>query len=136
MHPSDSHSVLVIDDDVDIRESLKDALEDAGYQVATAANGREGLDQLEQAERPCVILLDLMMPVMSGPEFLMALREAQNPVPVIVVSAYGELADPDTGIACFIAKPVRLDTLLKAIRRHCSSCDGQEQEQLKPPSHM
>jgi FixJ family two-component response regulator len=63
-----------------------------------------------------------MMPVMSGPEFLMALREANSPIPVIVVSAYGELADPDTGIACFIAKPVRLDTLLKAIGGQCAHC--------------
>ena len=136
MHPSDSHSVLVIDDDVDIRESLREALEDAGCRVATAANGREGLEVLQHPGQPCVILLDLMMPIMSGPEFLVAMREANSAIPVIVVSAYGELADPDTGIACFIAKPVRLDTLLKAIRRHCASSDGREQEQLKPPRHM
>jgi len=135
MH-GNSHSVLVIDDDVDIRESLRDALEDAGYEVATAANGREGLERLEHALKPCVILLDLMMPVMSGPEFLFALREAHDATPVIVVSAYGELADADTGIACFIPKPVRLDTLLKAIRLHCCRLEVHEQEQPKPPRHM
>jgi CheY-like chemotaxis protein len=115
----EGHKVLVIDDDADIRESLREALEDAGYDVTTACNGREGLERLAQIGNPCVILLDLMMPVMSGPEFLQVLIEDKNHAPVVVVSAYGEIADPATGISDFIPKPVRLDRLLDAVSRYC-----------------
>ena len=59
--------ILVVDDDPDIRDSLREVLEDEGYDVASVGNGREALDYLKQASpRPWVILLDLMMPVMDG----------------------------------------------------------------------
>ncbi len=114
-------AILVVDDDAEIRESLKDALEDAGYAVTTACYGRDGLDKLDAMTRPGLSLLDLMMPVMSGPEFLDELHEGSHAdVPVVVVSAYGHMADSTTGIAEFVRKPVRLDTLLESVRRCCS----------------
>ena len=62
--------ILVVDDDPDIRDSLREVLEDEGYEVACVGNGREALDHLKTANpRPCVILLDLMMPVMDGWQF-------------------------------------------------------------------
>ena len=62
--------ILVVDDDPDIRDSLREVLEDEGYDVSCVGNGREALDHLKAASpRPCVILLDLMMPVMDGWQF-------------------------------------------------------------------
>src|SRR5579862_4602951 len=61
--------ILIVDDDPDIRDSLKEVLEDEGYEVNGVANGREALDYLRKSPRPCVILLDLMMPVMDGWQF-------------------------------------------------------------------
>lgn len=113
-------TILVVEDDIDIRECYQSLLEHAGYRVATAQNGREALEQLSR-ERPALILLDLMMPVMSGPEFLEVLRADTSSVdiPVVIVSAYGELADATTGVAGFLRKPVELQALLTAVRRFC-----------------
>jgi len=123
---SSAESILVVDDDVEILESLRDALEDAGYSVTTARHGREGLDRLAGMDRPSLILLDLMMPVMSGPEFLDALREDDrfSDVPVVVVSAYGHLADSTCGVAGFVRKPVNLGTLLECVARHSDHSRG------------
>lgn len=81
--------ILVVEDDSDIRETLQQVLELEGYRVATAANGHEGLAALETGERPSLILLDLMMPVMSGAEMLDHLRtdERLADIPVVVVTA-------------------------------------------------
>jgi CheY-like chemotaxis protein len=58
--------ILVIEDDTDLRETLKDLLEMEGFNVVTASNGWEGLRQIEQNGQPCLILLDLMMPMRNG----------------------------------------------------------------------
>src|SRR5690606_16492213 len=69
-----TRAMLVVEADVDVRETLEDILESEGYTVTTAANGQEALERLSGAALPCVVLLDLMMPVMNGREFLAALR--------------------------------------------------------------
>jgi CheY-like chemotaxis protein len=108
--------ILVIDDDSDIREVVGEALEFAGYEVATAREGREGL-ALCRSFRPTLILLDLMMPGMTGWEF----RSAQqvdpllSGIPVLVVTALGH--DPDIDASAVLAKPFRLDDLLAHVRR-------------------
>jgi CheY-like chemotaxis protein len=83
-------AVLLVDDDVAIREALAEALVEEGFPVHAAQNGREALDWLQQnGDTPCVVLLDLMMPVMDGRTFL-GLRGADpslSKIPVIVVSA-------------------------------------------------
>jgi CheY-like chemotaxis protein len=117
--------VLVVDDDKAIRESLAELIEEEGYAVITATNGRDALAKLraDPPRRPCLILLDLMMPVMNGPEFY---REQQNDpdlssIPVVVISADGNVstkAKPFGGE--FLAKPIRFDTVLKTIERHCA----------------
>src|SRR5678816_1869583 len=61
--------VLVVEDDEDVREVLRETLEDAGYPVICAKDGREGLELLRAEPRPCLVLLDLMMPVLSGWQF-------------------------------------------------------------------
>src|SRR5215467_11486900 len=86
--------VMVVEDDEDIRISLKELLEDDGYQVLLAANGREALDCLERGKRPCLIFLDLMMPVMDGWQFRreQQKRDSLKKIPVAVITAAGEAA--------------------------------------------
>jgi two-component system response regulator CpxR len=112
--------VLVVDDDPDIRETLRFVLEDAGYPVYSAENGKEALAILATAERlPGLILLDLMMPVMSGDEMLKALKQvkALAQIPVTIVTASGAPMPPlATGM---LKKPVDLDVLLRIVERSC-----------------
>src|SRR5689334_13959083 len=114
--------VLVVDDDPDIRETLRFVLEDAGYPVYTAENGREALDLLAAAPtRPGLVLLDLMMPVMSGDEMLKALRavHALAAIPVTIVTASGAPMPPlASGL---LEKPVDLDVLLRIVAQNCGS---------------
>ncbi len=119
------HVVLVVEDDPDIRATLCDALEDNGYTAVPASNGVEALDYLRGASaRPCLILLDLMMPVMDGQEFRAEQRadRALADIPVVVISAYRDLDKYRTELATeCLAKPVRLETLLQAARKHCDA---------------
>jgi CheY-like chemotaxis protein len=118
------HRVLLVDDDAGIRESLKELLELEGFAVDTAEHGREGLQRMAQPEVPCLVLLDLMMPVMNGVEFLKALRQDADPriarTPVTVVSALDEAREVRERFQCeVLRKPVDLDALLRAVHRHC-----------------
>ena len=115
--------VLVVDDDYAVLDALKDILEDEGYEVSVAANGLEALKQLSRGPRPCVILLDLMMPVMNGWEF----REKQleddglAAIPTIIVTAQNkpEVSASELKAATSIRKPIAPDTLLKTVERYC-----------------
>jgi CheY-like chemotaxis protein len=113
--------VLVVDDDDEIRRAFADALVDEGYTVVTATDGQDALQKLAALGDVCMILLDLMMPVMNGHELLETLkRMGRLPrVPVIVVSAYGHLAPKVEGAAAFLTKPISLDTLLDTAARFC-----------------
>ena len=115
-----SAAVLVVEDEQDIRETLRDILEMEGYRVHCASNGKEALDALAEMPRPRLILLDLMMPVMSGYELLQALRanDDLSSIPVTVVSAVGEKLTEGTSV---LRKPVDLETLLHAVDEGCRS---------------
>ncbi len=84
-----SRSVLVVDDDADLRETLRDVLQDEGYRVETTANGREALDRLLARDPPRLLVLDLMMPVMDGWQVLeeLARNAALSWIPVVIISA-------------------------------------------------
>lgn len=116
-------TVLLVDDDPDVRESLKDALEASGnYAVHTAENGRDALELMGRGTSPDVILLDLKMPVMDGPTFHAELRSQPryDDTAVIVVSATANRSDPVIARSeGFVRKPVQLDTLLELLDRHC-----------------
>jgi CheY-like chemotaxis protein len=108
--------VLVVDDDPDVREALGDALEDEGFRVLLAEDGQEGFD-LMLARRPDLVLLDLMMPRMSGWQLVEAVKQnpAVNKIPIFVLTAA-----PDTGAVqrdypVFI-KPIRVERMLRTIR--------------------
>jgi CheY-like chemotaxis protein len=107
--------LLIVDDEVAILEALQDILTVEGYSVSTAANGAEGLQRTSQ-ERPDLILLDLMMPVMDGQEMLRRLKEdaALRHIPVLVMSA-GRISKSELHGSRFLAKPFELDELLDTI---------------------
>ncbi len=109
--------VLVVDDDPDILEAICDILGTESYRVARAKNGLEALQQVE-AERPDVILLDLMMPVMDGVTFAHALRQRPkvSDVPILVISADGNPARAASVQARgYLAKPFDIDALLEHV---------------------
>jgi CheY-like chemotaxis protein len=110
--------ILLVDDEEDVREGLREVLEEAGYDVYCASNGQEALELLERADpRPGLILLDMVMPVMSGPEMLAALKQvhALAAIPVTIVSSIRE-PPPD---ASFLSKPVDFDALLSVVEKTC-----------------
>ncbi len=107
--------LLIVDDEVAILEALTDILSVEGYEVATAANGAEGLKRAGE-ERPDLILLDLMMPVMDGQEMLRRLKESPDlrAIPVVVMSA-GRVSKSELQGSRFLAKPFELDDLLDTV---------------------
>jgi CheY-like chemotaxis protein len=111
--------VLVVDDDSAIRETIFEVLSEEGYDVECAANGRDALRLLDTREPPRLVLLDLMMPVMSGWEVLEAMHEDERlaRIPVVVVSA---MTAP--GVEGHLQKPVDLDRLLSTVARFFNGC--------------
>lgn len=113
--------VLVVDDDEGVRAVMAMALEDDGWTVATAENGRTALETLLWA-RPEAIILDLRMPVMDGIAFAERYREFPEPrAPLILVSAtVTQSAVHETGAVTGLRKPVDLDVLLDTVREHAT----------------
>ena len=112
--------ILVVDDELNIVQTLQDRLEMNEYEVVTAGNGREGLQKFEQ-ERPDVILLDVIMPIMDGHEMLEMLRKQPGgqDVSVIMLTARSQTQDIARANACgiddYIVKPFDLSELLEKI---------------------
>ncbi len=119
---TDKTKILVVDDEPNIVQTLQDRLEMNEYQVVTAGNGREGLEKIEQ-ERPDVILLDVIMPIMDGHEMLEMLRKQPGgrDVSVIMLTARSQTQDIARANACgiddYIVKPFDLSELLEKIER-------------------
>ena len=114
-------TVLVVDDGEDVRRLLKIALERTGYQVLTAANGAEALQSMK-ARVPCLVLLDLMMPVMNGWDFLNAKNSDPRhaAVPVVVITAAGHV-DSVPGAQGFLRKPLDLNSIFEKVGEYCGS---------------
>lgn len=115
------HSILIVEDDSDIRESLAELLSDEGYDVLEAEHGARALEILKsQSEQPCVLLLDVMMPVMTGPELLDALRdqESLSSIPVIVISAAASKSVVPRATH-FMRKPLDFEVLLRTVHEIC-----------------
>ncbi len=117
--------MLVVDDDADIRETITDVLEMRGYRVRSAVNGLEALNLLRSGARPCLILLDLMMPVLNGWEFRaeQTRDEQLANVPVVIISGDGSTSQKAAtmGISLYLRKPLELSVMLDVVRRHCPS---------------
>ncbi len=121
-HPSVHHCpVLIVEDDADLRDMMAQLLSLEGFIAATVSNGREALEYLHDGDRPDVILLDLMMPVMDGWEFRR--RQQADPevsgVPVIVLSALDQSRAADVRADAFLKKPLDFDRLLALVRSYC-----------------
>jgi CheY-like chemotaxis protein len=115
--------VLVVDDDYAVLDAMKEILEDEGYDVSVAANGLEAFKELAQPPQPCVILLDLMMPVMNGWEFREKQLEDEGlaAIPTIIVTAHNkpEVNAAELKAAASIRKPIAPALLLETIGRYC-----------------
>ena len=113
-------AILVIDDDNDVRELLKAALMADGYDVATAADGRDALHYLRSHDAPSVIVLDLMLPDMDGAHFRAAqLRDRSLAwIPVVAISGVvgGREQVRGFGVDQFVQKPLDLDEVFTRIR--------------------
>ena len=111
--------ILIVDDDLAIREALGMVLEDEGYETQQAIHGRHALDLLARRAPPRLILLDLMMPVMNGWELYAALHQspALQHIPVVVISADPTIrrSAAELGAEGYLAKPVDLDLLLDTV---------------------
>jgi CheY-like chemotaxis protein len=106
--------ILVVDDDADIRDTVASILETAGYPVRTSANGQEAVAAIE-LERPALVLLDLMMPVMSGLEVLERVeRDRLLPLHRVLVMSAADGRCPE-GFP-LVRKPFELKELLAAVR--------------------
>jgi CheY-like chemotaxis protein len=121
---STTHLVMIVDDDVDVRESLAEVLDDHGYPSIVASNGREALERLRSLrDLPCLILLDLMMPIMDGRAFRAAQQEDAGlvSIPILVFSAQtnGEETSRDLGASAYLRKPIEVPLLLQTVSRLC-----------------
>jgi CheY-like chemotaxis protein len=114
----------VVDDDTEIRETMIEVLEEAGYRAVGASDGIEALAQLrDPQDRWCVVLLDLMMPNMDGRTFRaeQLLDPALSPIPVVIVSAMTDVAEAaeELRVAAHVTKPVPLADLVHIVNRFC-----------------
>jgi CheY-like chemotaxis protein len=116
-------TLLLVEDDDDVRDAMAGSLRDEGYVVAEAGNGRLALDWLQNNDDPCLILLDLWMPGMSGIELHahMVLDPRLKALPLVVVSAAGDAHERATemGALGFLRKPLDLKDLLATVERYC-----------------
>lgn len=112
--------ILVVEDDADLVDLLSMMLGDEGYEVLTAANGRDGLDLIEQRGLPSVILLDMKMPVMNGDAFAREfVRRHDHEASIVVMTAAADARAraEEIGADAWIGKPFDLDALLRLVER-------------------
>ena len=118
VHPT----VLVVDDNEDTRIAVTMFFRAAGYGVETARDGREGLSVMRQTH-PCIVLLDLQMPDMSGRDFRHEqLADAElKDIPVVVFSASGDIAQAAErmAVSAIAQKPIQLSRLMALVNEHC-----------------
>lgn len=112
--------ILVVDDEFGVAEVLQSVLADAGHEVVTAVNGRQGLELLGK-RRPDLVLLDFMMPIMDGPAMLKAMKEdpAYRNLPAVVMSSLPESAVVEGGqgmYTAFLRKPFKLATVTDVVK--------------------
>ena len=114
-------TLLIIEDDHETRVTLRNTLEAEGYFVFSTANGIDALALLARIKPPRLILVDLIMPLMNGEEFLAYKSQSSEiaDIPVVAISAYSKIGV--AGADAFLPKPLNLDLLLKTVRDYCSA---------------
>jgi CheY-like chemotaxis protein len=113
------NTILLVEDDFDIRESIQELLESEGYDVHVAKHGREALEKLPTLPDLNLVIVDLLMPVMDGVEFILKLRSGahQPNVPVIVMSASSTLLPPEG--TRVVRKPISTVEFLRSVEAAC-----------------
>lgn len=118
-----NQKVLIVEDDDDIRELCKTILIESGFSVETCKNGKEAIAALEKHDQPCLILLDMMMPIMNGREFMVEFSKRPHtivPIPIYLMSATATGNDgKEMGCLGFIKKPFGREALLAIVKSYC-----------------
>lgn len=115
------HTVLVVEDEEDLREMIREALELNGYAVVAAEDGHQALAQLARIQHLCLVLIDLLMPGMNGWDLFEELRRRPEleQVPVVVYSSVSERAP--SGVTRVLRKPLTFGELLSTVREYCAA---------------
>lgn len=136
-------TVLLADDNREINDAISEVLSEEGYDVVSVFDGRVALEWLQRkTSPPCLVLLDLMMPMMTGQEVLTEIRRDQRlkSIPVIVISASAPGRMPKEATDC-LRKPFSIESLLDVVGKHCplpeavdcdAEQDGQREDELRP----
>lgn len=113
-------TILIVEDDDDIRNVMIDLLESEGYAAQAATNGKEALDLLGTITKPCLVLLDMMMPIMNGRQFLDKVMSdaVLAPIPVLIVSAVADKTNTEGSVG-FLKKPIDIDVVLNVVSQYC-----------------
>ncbi|HTA89896.1 MAG TPA: response regulator [Polyangiaceae bacterium] len=121
MTVSKPHTVLIVEDEEDLREMMREALEMKGYRVVTAEEGQEALAKIDSIDQLCLVLLDLLMPGMNGWDFFTKMRERPElaSVPVIVHSSASGRAP--AGVTRALQKPVLFEQLISVVSEYCNA---------------
>lgn len=119
-------TLLIVEDNEALLDTYKDLLELEGHEVVTAKNGQEALEALETIKQPCLILLDMFMPVMDGWQFLDQLKlrseDLITSLPIVICSAAGASAEEASKqVRGYIRKPADIDLLLGTVKKFCKS---------------
>jgi DNA-binding response OmpR family regulator len=118
--------VLVVDDDAQVRQAIRWALEDEGLAVVTAADGREALG-LAVERAPDLVVLDVTLPELNGDAVARRLRSGRaHPMPILLITADGQasMKAGRVGAYAFLRKPFRIEDLLDAVRRGLSGAEA------------
>lgn len=113
------NTVLVVDDEEAFRDTLRDVFEDEGFAVRTAGNGRDALAMLRELEtKPCIVILDLIMPILDGNAVYTAMKADPTlaSIPVVIATSDPSRAPGD---ALVMRKPIALDRLMAQVQRCC-----------------
>jgi CheY-like chemotaxis protein len=107
-------TVLIVDDEPELRDTLRDVLQDEGYAVAVASNGKEALAALPSLRRPCAIILDIIMPVLSGRDFYQAMRADPRFADIPVLISTSDPSRAPAGVPV-MRKPINLGRLVATV---------------------
>jgi CheY-like chemotaxis protein len=118
---SKPHTVLIVEDEEDLREMMREALEMKGYLVVTADEGQDALAKIDRIDQLCLVLLDLLMPGMNGWDFFAKMRERPelDRVPVIVHSSASSRAP--AGVTRVLQKPILFEQLISVVGEYCNA---------------
>jgi len=111
-------TILIVDDEIPMRDTLRDLFQDEGFSVEVASNGREALDLLSSIHGVCALILDLVMPVMDGHQLLASMRADPRfaAIPVVIVTS--DTTRAPSGVLTF-RKPLKLDNVLATVSKLC-----------------